>query len=226
MRLNGSGWRFAVSGPQLLHIALFIRDSAGIQMPADPSLPPRLLYPAFNAAPHPRVATDPLGSQWASWWRQLVDHEVHSADIARNQESGQGQRTVRELADAGAAVFDAPGFASLADSPELRAIVVDHHEEAVNWSSADRYTPPRVGYPTTPIPYRAFQRAAENVAAEPDMPTDRLDAAVSVLDVSGSWSPIVAPGHMLCSVGLTQDNVAMEDAVRRAFRSRWDGPPS
>jgi len=122
--------------------------------------------------------------------------------------------------------FDAADCASLAGSPEVRAIVVDHYVEAVNLSNACRHTPPHVGYPTTPIPSLACQRAAENVTAEGAMSADRLGAAVSVLDVFGLWSHITAPGDMLSSVEFAQGHDAVQDAVRRAFGSRWDGPQS
>jgi hypothetical protein len=131
---------------------------------------------------------------------------------------------LRELADAGSAAFDPPDFDTIADLPELRAEVFRSWKEALDWF-AGRSGEPRHSRPAVPaVSHVVIERAALGVAAERGVPLDRLDAAVDLLDVSGSWSHLAAAGYMLCSVDLIQDDDAAEDVVRRAFLSGLDGP--
>lgn len=229
MRISGSSsWRLEMRDSQLLHVALFVRDREGILMPGDSRLPPAVRHVATASTPRPHGDARVLGPQWMRWWQRLAAHEVGSFAIARTAQARQVpvEDMVRQLADAGSAAFDPPDFGTLADSPELRAVVTRRWKEALDWF-AGRSAEPRHTRPGIPaISHVVIERAALGVAAERGVPIDRLDAAVDLLDVTGLWSHSVAPGHMLCSVELIRDDDAAEDVVRRAFISGLDGQAS
>lgn len=228
MSLSGtSSWRLEMRDSQLLYVALYIREVAGIQVPVDPSVPPSLRDVARGGTPDPQADPPALGSQWLGWWRGLVAFEVETFETVRAAQASHvpAQDWMRKLADAHAGVFDPPEFATLAGSPEMRDLAAGHHREALDWY-AGRSDPPRHSRPEIPaISHAVIERAAGGVAAERGVDYDRLDAAVDVLDVSGFWSHLAARRYMLCSAELARDDDAAEDVVRRAFISGLDGTP-
>ena len=223
-----SSWRLEMRDSELLHIALYIRDVARIQVPVDPSVPPSLRNVADGVAPDPHVDRARLGlamvglvaaRSWHSKPRPL--RTVRAAQMSYVP----AQDWMRQLADAQAAAFDPPEFASLAGSPAMRDIATLRFREAHDWFSR-RSAPPRHSRPEMPaISHSVIERAAVGVAAERRVGFDRLDAAVDVLDVSGSWSHLAAPGYVLCSADVARDDNSAEVVVRIAFLSGLDGPP-
>ncbi|NYI42067.1 hypothetical protein [Demequina lutea] len=228
MGLSGtSSWRLELNDTQLLYVALYIRDVAGIQVPVDPSVPPSLRNVAHGVAPDPHVDAAALSSQWLDWWRSLVAFEVENFAAVRAAQMSHvpAQDRMRELADAHAAVFDPPEFASLAGSPDMREVAALRFREALEWFSGRSGTPRHSRLETPATSHAVIVRAAEGVAAERGVDLDRLDAAIEVLDVSGPWVHVAAPGYVLCSAELARDDDAAEDVVRRAFTSGLDAPP-
>jgi hypothetical protein len=227
MRFSGSNsWRLELRDSQLLHVVLYIRDVARIEVPVDPSVPPSLRNVAPGAAPDPRTDAADVGVHWLDWWRRLVVSEVESFEMVRAAQARQvpAQYLMRQLADAHAGVFDPPDFPTLAGEPEMRDIAALHFREAHEWLSGRSGTPPHSRPQIPAISHAVIVRAAEGVAAERGVDLDRLDAAVDVLDVSGDWSCLAARRYMLCSTELALDDDAAEDVVRRAFISGLDGP--
>jgi hypothetical protein len=133
-----------------------------------------------------------------------------------------------QLVGALAEIFDPPEFGMLAESPELRQVVVDCHLRALQWwAEISLDASSRDGeLAATQLPHSIVQRAADFVATERGVPVDWLAADVGILEVSGSWWCAAAPGYVLCSSELAQDHDAMEVVIRGAFLSGVQGSPS
>lgn len=225
MRFGGTGPRLGLGSPQLLHVALYIRAKEGIRISDAPSAPPPLRHVDATPACRPHVASGDLEAQWLGWWRWIAEHEARVAAIGRDALFGGAADVARQIADTMERAFDPPEFASLAGSPDLRAIVAARHREAFDWwSSLDANGPTRVGESAVPvIPYPIIQRAAEVVSAERNVPANGLAADIGVLDVTGPWLHLVAPGYLLCSADVFRNDEAAEGMVRRVFESGLDG---
>jgi hypothetical protein len=117
--------------PRLLVLALYVRDAAGLEVVADPPVPP--LEPAVarsNEAPPVAAAV-----QWPAWWRDLVAGEAamqHGIEAA-----GGGREAVRVMA-ARHMAFGPPDFAGLSGSPDLRELVASHFHDAEAWSGPSK----------------------------------------------------------------------------------------
>ena len=134
MRLRGSSsWRLETRDSQFLHVALYVREGAGIQIPADEGAPPRLRQATPPDAADPRDGARVPSEQWWDWWQSLVAFEVGAFEMTRGwQDSGDPPR-LRALADAASAAFDPPDFDTIAGLPELRAVVSRRWREALDW---------------------------------------------------------------------------------------------
>lgn len=228
MRFGGFGPRLALRSPQLLHVALYIRDTAGIRISGDSSAPPPLRRVEATRAPSAQVHSGGLGVQWMDWWRWIAEHEATAAAIGRDASFGGTLDVARQIVGTMELAFDPPEFASLTGSPDLRALVAARHREALDWWSRLDVNGSLDGGESAAhgIPIPIIQRAAETVATERGVPVDGLAADIGVLEVTGTWSQIVAPGYVLCSADLTRDVDVAEGVVRRAFWSGLDGSSS
>lgn len=228
MRFGGFGPRLALRSPQFLHVALYIRDTAGIGISGDPAAPPPLRHVEATQTPRPPVPSGGLEAEWIDWWRWIAEHEAISAAIGRNASLAGAADVARQIVGTMALGFDPPEFASLTGSPDLRAIVAARHTEALDWwSSLDVDGSVHGGESAAfAIPYPLIERAAEAVAAERGVPADGLAADIGVLDVMGPWSRVVAPGYALCSADLIRDVDGAEGVIRLAFTSGLDGSSS
>jgi len=227
MRFQESGWSFAVNEPQLLHIALFIRDSEGLSVPADAAIPPPLRVSEFGGSADEQAVDGDLGLEWATWWRRLVAFEARSASAASESQPGHTRRTLRVLADAHAAIFDAPAFDTLSSSPALRELVTRRHQDAITWSNPGRaHESSQDSEFGGPFSTEAMRRAAESVASERSAHGVELSASLSVLPVRGVWWSIAAPGYALCSAETLSDSNSAEVVTREAFLSGLGGPSS
>ena len=224
MKLGGSSsWRLETRDSQFLHVALYVRESAGIQIPADEGAPPRLRQETPPDAADPRDGARVLSEQWWAWWQSLVAFEVGAFEMTRGWQDGGDPPRLRALADAGSAAFDPPDFDTIAGLPELRAVVSRRWREALDWF-AGRSAEPRHSRPGVPaISHAVIEHVALSVAAERRVALDRLDAAVDLLDVSGLWAHDAAPGYVLCSAELARDEDLTAHVVRRAFLSGLAG---
>lgn len=216
MQLAGRpSWRFEENDAGDLHLALFARDAAGLQVPPAPDIPPPLSAAIESLLAQPAAAA---ASQWVTWWRGLVGFQAaevqppHGPGPDRDMHAWmEGMRQRR------AAVFDPPGFESLASMPELRAVA--RATLAPDGRPLLRRRPP-TGRPPGAFGYRVVRAAAESAIAEFGVGPGEIDGTVHVLDVQGAWSYLAAPGYVLCSTTLAADPAAATALLRTVFASR------
>ena len=111
-------------------------------------------------------------------------------------------------------VFDPPRFASLADLPQLYPVAAAGYPHADRWwSTRERTVPQEDGA----FAWRLVRDAAEDAAAELDIPIGDVTAAVYVLDVDGPWSYLAAAGCALCSAAAAVDPPAARQLLHDVF---------
>jgi hypothetical protein len=136
MQLAGTtSWRIGTDEPQLLLMALYVRDASGLRSQLHPNIPP--LEPAVplddRAAAFSRVAS----VQWAGWWHQLLEgggfwpEHKSSSDLHRLRQDPEIQRLFYWPSQ-----HLPPDFAGLSSTPELQELVRRQHEAARVWCEA------------------------------------------------------------------------------------------
>lgn len=214
---RSTSWRFRQGNSQLLHLALFTRDAAGLVIKSSADIPPPLTWdPAdhgevINADQRAEAAT-----QWVEWWSRLLAHVVEDAKRSQNESGGEVTERLRLMAEWQDRAFDPPEFQSLANSPALQNAVIATFEEGLEWFNRSG---PDVEHVTTSESFdgEVVRNAAENLAAERGVPLGDLRAVIHILDVQGMWSYLVAPGCALCSRSLTGDANAASLLLHDAF---------
>ena len=217
MRLAGSrSWRFAAEASALAHLALRVRDAAGLQVPEAGDVPPPLEEP-----PQPVTAEldlDPVlaGADWLTWWRELVALEGHRQLLRPDQVTTSWRAVSRELEARQKHLAHPPRFEGLADRPGLQAAaravgrtprgLVDRQLQA------ERHSRALIDWPVV-------TETVHQVATETGTPVHRLNGAALVLLVQGRWWRQVGPGLVLCSVHAAGDQRTAAELVRSAVRS-------
>ena len=200
-------WRFEESEGSLLHLALAVRDAAGLPVAEGPAVPPPLVDP-----PAPVVLGDPerraAGRQWTGWWTALLGFQVRSTERAAADLEPVGLRFLTDLDAIGAP----PDFAGLGDRPELRGAAV-----AVAGGPWDRRR--HHERPEGTFGYELVRQVAEDVAFDRRVSPDRVTGAAVVLDVRGTWWHAPAPGVVLCSRAVTADPRTAHRVLREALES-------
>lgn len=115
---GGSGWNITMdtSGPMM--IALFVRDSAGLDGAGHPAL--SHTRPKVRAADHSHLTADvggvaALKTEWETWWAQLLKAHPHTAP---------------ELTP--------PDFDAFGNSPALQRLLQAHFGSALSWARERR----------------------------------------------------------------------------------------
>jgi hypothetical protein len=210
-----SSWRFEENDAGDLHLALFARDVAGLQVPSAPDIPP----PLSIGIDRPLLPA-PAGAagQWVTWWRGLVEFQAaealppHRPGRAEDMHAWMAAKRERRLA-----AFDPPQFESLASMPELR--IVARATFAPDGGPLLRREPP-ARVPPGVFDYGAVRAAAEGAIAEFGVDPGEIDGTVHVLDVQGPWSCLAAPGYALCSPEVAADAAAAARLLRAVFASQ------
>jgi hypothetical protein len=209
-------WVLHEVNPEVLHIALRLRDGADLPVPVSPEIPPSAEY-RIPISLSPDTDREALADDWTVWWRRLVRHET-AAGPEGPPDATAGAAFTASVVRRREAVFDPPGFASLADLPRLRALAMVHHETAVRGRSPARAESRR------PAPDQALvRRVAAETAARARVPAGRLRARFAVLDVTGAWSHLTGSGGALCSPAVVADPGACARLLRDAFLSGLAG---
>lgn len=130
---QGPSWQITIDEPEDLHLALFVRDAAGLDVDAVPGVPGPL-------AMAPRVTFEVPDSErtgvlldWGQWWRAMVS--THQATgVGGTDSAGAARRMARQRSLVGSP----PLFEGLAHTPALRALVVDVYTDrfAAWWQGA------------------------------------------------------------------------------------------
>jgi hypothetical protein len=102
-------WQVIVEHPQVLAIALYIRDVAGLPHEAPPADLPGLVPPV--APDGATSASNEATAEWNAWWSRALS---------------SGPRAEMEL--------QPPDFPAFTDAPALRQLLQRHFEAARRWS--------------------------------------------------------------------------------------------
>jgi hypothetical protein len=208
-------WRFEENDAGNLHLALFVRDAAGLEVPPDPDIPPSLSGVIERRLVPPSAAA---AGQWVTWWRGLIRFEAGEAVPSRRLGPGDDPNAWLEtMRERYVAVFDPPEFESLASMPELRAAA--RATFAADGRPLLRREPP-TGTPPGAFDYHVVHAAAVSAIAEFGVDPAEVDGTVHVLDVQGQWSYLAAPGYALCSAQSAADPAAAAVLLREVFASR------
>jgi len=224
MRIVGDeSWRLTVGDTSdLLHTALYVRDSYRLDVPDDPSVPPPL---DGDVSDHSAVLEPAIrlvaGAQWFSWWRQILIFEAAKALGTLEVPEGPFARS-DAIVIVHEHLFDWPELEVLASWPELCRAARESRDDAVRWcgergrrlATGDPSSRGLSHLPTAAIVQRVVQRAGVSPG--------RVRAAVSILGVRGDWSAVPLPGLLLCSASLAANAQKLAPLVESAFVSGID----
>jgi hypothetical protein len=224
MRLaHTPSWRLRVETAQMLDIALFIRDAAGLVVTPTEEVPaPGSTGSTGSTGSRERTGTlteaerTEAGGHWPRWWRDLMAHELRTAVSAGAEDDPRRARRRREAERL--SIFDPPSFTALADRATLRRVAVDLFADARDWTNR----PPDAGRsPRDPtlVDHALAADMAGRAAAELGVGADQVTGALIVLDVAGIWSHRPAPGVALCSVAAARDPAEATELLRYVFVS-------
>lgn len=214
---GSSSWRFAESLDEMPHVALYVRDALGLEVPDGAGIPPALEGPLSDR----RQALDAeermeAALQWPSWWHAIV------ADEARmhqgRDEPDRGSRVRDSLARRQATTGDPPEFSALSDRPALRKAVSSTCIEARRWAAGPRRSSHRpVGGPS--FAWALTKQIAEDVAFDMNVGVESVRGVALLLAVRGDWWECIAPGVVLCSRSAPRDPAAARAILRAVFVS-------
>lgn len=199
----------------MLHLAIFVRDHAGLLTPDDADLPPRLSTAAAMLTSSDPGNTGPrrlAGQQWVAWWRDLV---AAASQPQSRPPDIELRDWARDVADRRQALYDPPEFAALADRPQLRSAVENSFAAAQQWERVRRNG--RTGRPA--FEWATMRDVATEVARDHAVPLNAVDARAVVLDVEGQWWQVAALGFVLVSRSACADDDTARRVLRTAFVS-------
>lgn len=121
-------WKVVLVEPEVLRIALFVREAAGLDPVTDPPIPPSdpptQWWPVWSRRPAEAPTAHGVrllgrreadltaaSAQWARWWRHLLEIRASGLDDLRP-----------------------PNFPALAHVPDLRLLLQQHYQNACIWS--------------------------------------------------------------------------------------------
>lgn len=190
-------WKVVLVEPEVLRIALYVRDAAGLDPVTDPPIPP----------------TDPSTGWWPSWSRRPVEipqprgvRLLGRREVDLTAASAQWSRWWRHLVDQGTAGIDdlrPPNFPALAHVPDLRAVLQQHYHHACLWSEGIDGDPRiRNAHSAPGTGLNAFIRdLPRRLGREPR----KFALRVSVIGVQGKHAWVVHPDHFLLTRPLMYD---------------------
>ncbi len=204
-RAGTTSWRIGTDEPQLLLMALFVRDASGLRPQVDPNIPP--LEPAVPLDDRAAAFTRVASVQWAGWWHQLLEgggfwpEHKSPSDLHRLREDPEIQRVFYWPSQ-----HLPPDFAGLSSTPELQELVRRQHEAARVWSEARH------------LEFAALSSARQRVLLESEIVrtverslgrTARPFAFdIRVLPVASVQAWRLSSGRALVTRGLFRDRVA------------------
>jgi hypothetical protein len=214
--VGSASWQLTEAEGDRAHVLLYIRDVAGLEVPAEVDAPPRLIgLPPHGSADLDDDRRRRAGREWADWWEALLESERQEQTRTEDVDDSSFWAWAENLGR----VWDAPEFWSLADQPALREVTLRLYAEARRWVDDGPSSLPRLrgeGH----FPWTTVRDIAERVAEERGVSVEEVRGSVMVLDVEGVWWRRVAPGMALCSTAATEDLPTASTILRDAFDSR------
>jgi hypothetical protein len=219
-REGGESWRAGITtSPFLAHIALYVRDACGLEVPGDSFIPPRLLGGVVD---HSGALTAEIrktaGEQWLSWWQAIIAVEG-AQQLGTLQLPAAGFERLEALVAAQESLLDWPELDVLADRSALRDAVRVSYEDASRWQSECSREVARARPTRAEFGHDAFRPIAESLKDRLGLAPGRLRAGVLVVAVEGKWSVLAASGVLCCSPTVVADFARYRALVEAAFVS-------
>lgn len=209
-----ASWKFREPDSQFLHLALYARDVAGLDVTPSEEIPPHLageLHSRDRLVPPSQEVL--AARQWRTWWDRLLRHVVSQANQPEAECYPDLDDLLTTMRQDRQDVFDPPDFRTLADLPAARAVAVATFGPGLEWLNRQQRLDVQ-GSRQQAFPSEVVRDTAESVAAERGVPLSELRATVHTLSVEGLWTYLVAPGCALCSSA----TAASPDAARQLLR--------
>ncbi|AZI59262.1 hypothetical protein EH165_15070 [Nakamurella antarctica] len=237
MRTDGKkSWRILLDDPEILQIALYIRDIAGLCTPGPVSLPglsvpagmqpavfpPDMLLPAV-ALPAMEPALPPLEPSvrvWPSWVRRPSGHPAplpagFDIGAARVQWQRWWNHALMHPDIARRAVA-APRHSAFNAYPELRWLLRTHYEDAAAWTKA-RHEDPRY-VQNMSVPWSALTELVREIEDEKKRAANGFELHITIVPVNIRHAWVLGPGHLLISRQLMIDLDNLTDWIRPRLR--------
>lgn len=180
MRTAGQpSWQIIVGNPQVLAIALYIRDLSGVVHEASRADLPAVVPPVARA--EAGSPTSDATAEWNAWWSRAL---------------ATGPGAVLEL--------QPPAFPAFADAPALQQLLQEHFEAAHRWS--ERTSGGLTDQMRNSLP---FGELVNDVGRALGRPVSPFTLRIDEVPVAGeTWRP-VTDAHVLVSPALLRRPVAL-----------------
>jgi hypothetical protein len=205
MHVAGSeSWRVSVDLPDLMHLPLYTRDAAGLEVPVGGSVPP----PLSGVAPRTTAWSEPLrssaASEWRSWWATAIECELECRSLMRRRFAGGTSERPSRLE-----ILACRERAQHLHGEALPTIIDGLRGEARAWFQERK--PAWASQLHIP---KCAGAVADEVADLLDMPIGRVTAEITVLFVEGAWWRHVKRGILLCSDAVLADDELIAPVLR------------
>lgn len=217
-RSDRDSWRVTVDySSTLLHLALYVRDSCRLTVPAVINLPPPLQGAIVDHSRNNDSEQDlDAGMQWRSWWEQILSIEgARALGTLRPSARSDSPETTIAVHEG---LFDWLTVGSLAPWPGLRDAVRRSQSDAERWISQRKRNLIRHDARIGGLGHAPISAIAKRVATRLNIAPHRMRAAIFVLGVVPvDWSALVSPGVLLCSPVTTADGKRMSELIEEAL---------
>ena len=212
-----ASWRFAHGIDQLSTIALFVRDTLGLDVGSHPLNPPSLA----DELPDLSDRLDPerramAATAWIDWWQEILTVEI---DQKQGPTGSDVDAWMRDSLRRRRRIFDPPDFHHLADRPEIRDAVRAVFADAQPWSDDHRH----VADEREAFDWALTQSIVLEVASTKMVSPASLQACAVIVPVRGTWWTRVSAGAVVCSIAAATGPAAARDVLTDVFSSCIDG---
>ncbi|MDQ2849025.1 MAG: hypothetical protein M3Y77_22445 [Actinomycetota bacterium] len=198
-------WKISIDEPQVLRIALYLRDIVGLAPRTVPDIPPLdpppTAWPAWVRRPEEpapvrlsEVQREAASAQWALWWNEAL---------------AGGASALQELAQ--------PSFKSFAQLPDLRALLASYAANAQLWSSATA-DDPRVKRDHL-APGRRLTQLVSDLERAAGRNSRAFTLRITVIPVQTKHAWVLDRGHLLITHHLIRDDENVLDWLRPQIRA-------
>ena len=221
--IAAESWSVSVDVPELLHLALYVRDALGLPATSSDSVPPTTQVRRTGES-------RPLGNggvqaiaeaEWKQWWSALVQDELTMRSELRSTEPTSPP--MDEAPERLAAVVKRQA-GSDPRGALLPGIVKELRDDALTWFSEKRRGRIQAARSQGRPPFMLgsdstwLGSVAGEAAKRHGVGLGRVWASVEVLLVEGSWWSHPAPGVLFCSEAVSVD----QELIARLLRDTFD----
>jgi len=208
-------WSLRVDVSELLHVALYVRDVAAIELPPWRATPPPLMdrLPTHSLI-LPPASRRSTGLEWLRWWDSIVTSEIDAYSRLTSAGSGRGGRQETETASQEEqhkyAAAESPQFSD----PVVRRTVHELVQEGHRWWNENHRTRAQWG-----MDRELLDRVVKEASSRLGGCEVRLRSMVEVVLVEGEWWHRPAEQALLCSVSLTNNFDGFGSLLRKFLSS-------